>query len=416
MAPIPGRYLPVRAIVPAVLLTFLLPLTVNAQQPRVSTKGVASSVTSDPSTSQIAAAATPATVTIITLGVSGDTLGLGSGFIVNPSGIIVTNHHVIRGASAAVVILANGERFNRVEAVDGDAAADVAVIKVPGYGLPVLSSSAIVPDVGAKVVAIGSPRGLSQTVSEGIVSARRILDGRELVQISAPISPGSSGGPVLDAQGRVFAIATSQITDGQQLNFAVPVRYALGLVSEPLQLRPLIALTGGSSASQNHEIKNVGGANLSSAAWDVDSSDVSAVYDERSYMARLLSSDSTGVIMALMCQAGKTGFVAFVTPAPIKPSGQLLLDRFPSTRISYRFDDHKAKTGLLLLPDSALAAWPKNSKYVGGLPWDEFWMRLYYAKNLTVAFEGAAGEEIVRFTLPKNSGDVARKYVTNCKE
>jgi S1-C subfamily serine protease len=194
------------------------------------------------STSDIAAAATAATVTIVTFGPHGDTLGQGSGFLVRASGVIVTNWHVMAGATQAVVILPNGERFDRVHALDGDEAGDVALIKVPGYGLATLTSTGTTPAVGSRVVAIGSPRGLARTVSEGIVSARRIIDGRELVQVSAPISPGSSGGPVLDNTGRVFAIATSQISDGQQLNFAVPVRYALGLIPEVPRTRTLAEL------------------------------------------------------------------------------------------------------------------------------------------------------------------------------
>jgi hypothetical protein len=194
------------------------------------------------STSEIAALATPATVTILTFDEAGDTLGQGSGFLVRSSGVIVTNWHVMAGASAATVLLASGERFDRVEALDGDRAADLAVVKVPGYGLPTLTPVATVPAVGAKVVAIGSPHGLARTVTEGIVSASRMIDGRELVQMSAAISPGSSGGPVLDAEGRVFAVATSQISDGQQLNFARPVRYALGLISATPSTRPLAAL------------------------------------------------------------------------------------------------------------------------------------------------------------------------------
>ena len=212
---------------------------------RSATVPAASSSSRPRSTSEIAALATPATVTILTFDAAGDTLGQGSGFLVRSSGVIVTNWHVMAGASSATVFLASGERFDRVEALDGDRAADLAVVKVPGYSLPTLTVASSVPDVGAKVVAIGSPHGLARTVTEGIVSARRMVDGRELVQMSAAISPGSSGGPVLDAQGRVFAVATSQISDGQQLNFAMPVRYALGLIPATPNPRPLAVLFAG---------------------------------------------------------------------------------------------------------------------------------------------------------------------------
>src|SRR2546426_36450 len=171
-------------------------------------------------------------VTILALSATGDTLAQGSGFLLRSDGVIVTNWHVMVGASSAVVILATQERFDRVTFLDGDTAADIALLKIPGYNLPTLRPANTLPEVGERVVVIGSPLGLSRTVSEGIVSATRLLNGRRLMQMTAPISPGSSGGPVLDAQGRVVAVATSYLEGAQQLNFAVPVRYALGLVHE----------------------------------------------------------------------------------------------------------------------------------------------------------------------------------------
>jgi hypothetical protein len=168
-------------------------------------------------TTMIAERATPATVTIQTFGAAGDTLLQGSGFFIRSNGTLVTNYHVMRGAARAVVTRPNGERFDRVTVLDGDSTLDLAILKVPGYDLPVLTSRSTVPAVGAKVVAIGSPLGLSRTVSE-------------LIQVTAAISPGSSGGAVLDDQGRVFGISTLHLNGGQSLNFAVPIRYALGLL------------------------------------------------------------------------------------------------------------------------------------------------------------------------------------------
>src|SRR5690348_11495869 len=90
------------------------------------------------STEAIAARAVSATVTIVTIDAAGDTLGMGSGFLVRPSGVVVTNYHVMAGATNAAVILTNGERYERVEALDADPGADLAILKIPGYGLPVL--------------------------------------------------------------------------------------------------------------------------------------------------------------------------------------------------------------------------------------------------------------------------------------
>jgi S1-C subfamily serine protease len=83
-------------------------------------------------TEAIAARAVPATVTIVTFSDTGDTLGMGSGFLVRPNGIVVTNFHVMAGATRAAVILTSGERYDRVEALDQDAAGDIAILKIPG--------------------------------------------------------------------------------------------------------------------------------------------------------------------------------------------------------------------------------------------------------------------------------------------
>jgi len=200
------------------------------------------------SPASIAQRATPATVTIVTFGALGDTLGQGSGFIVRATGEILTNYHVMAGASRAVVQLSTGERFERVEAVDSDSLADLAIIKIPGYALPVVTMSSTTPPVGSKVVVIGSPLGLSQTVSDGLVSGLRLRDGKQVLQISAPISHGSSGGPVFSESGNVIGIATASIESGQQLNFAVPARYALGLLAEKRSPRPLAEMFATSRA------------------------------------------------------------------------------------------------------------------------------------------------------------------------
>ena len=199
------------------------------------------------STREIAARATPATVTIVTFDAAGDTLAQGSGFFVRSSGVVLTNWHVMQGADHAVVLRPNGEQFTRVRFLDGDSAIDLALLKVPGYDLPVLTTRADAPAVGEPLVTIGSPLGLAQTVTEGIVSADRLVDGRELIQISAPISHGSSGGAVLDQTGRVFAVSTAQLATGQALNFAVPVRYALGLLAESPTERSLASVFGGNA-------------------------------------------------------------------------------------------------------------------------------------------------------------------------
>jgi serine protease Do len=168
---------------------------------------------------QIAARATPSVVRIEVPG------GLGSGFVVRSDGRIVTNLHVIAGAREATVVLPDGRRVGGVEILEVSDAFDLALLKVPVDKLPALplGDSSLV-QVGQHVVAIGNPLGLSNTVSDGLVSALRQIGARApLLQLSAPISPGSSGGPIIDERGQVVGVSTLIITRGQNLNFGVAI-------------------------------------------------------------------------------------------------------------------------------------------------------------------------------------------------
>ena len=156
--------------------------------------------------------------------------GHGSGVIVDGNGVIYTNYHVIEDSKSLAIKLSNGDVFVNVDLLAQDELRDIAILKVGGYDLPVspLGNSNTV-SVGDKVSVVGAPEGLTGTISSGIVSAKRRVEGRELIQIDAAISPGSSGGAVFDAEGRVIALAVSQYVEGQNLNFAVPINYARGL-------------------------------------------------------------------------------------------------------------------------------------------------------------------------------------------
>jgi len=191
------------------------------------------------STATIAARATKASVTIVAIGAAGDTLGQGSGYIAKSDGVVVTNWHVVAGAARLTIVLGSGERFEKTLFIDGDSTADVALLRVPGFDLPTLPSQPHVPPVGSHVVVVGTPFGLDHTVTEGIVSAVRVSDGKQLIQMSAPVSPGSSGGPVVNEFGQVVAITRSSLVRGQQLNFAVPIGYALSLLSTAPAPRPI---------------------------------------------------------------------------------------------------------------------------------------------------------------------------------
>ena len=198
---------------------------------------------------ELAAEATPAVV-LIDVNTAVDTRQ-GSGFVVDPSGRILTNYHVIRDAESARVKLSNGDIYEEVEVLAEDARRDIAIIQIAGFNLPYLelgNSDSV--RIGAPVVLIGSPLGLENTVSTGIVSGRRQEpEGFQLLQISAPASRGSSGGAMLNSDGRVVGIAVSQIEQGQNLNFALPINYARGLLQHvsdtPVAvLRPASRSTG----------------------------------------------------------------------------------------------------------------------------------------------------------------------------
>lgn len=184
-----------------------------------------------PDTLEKLAARATAAVVLIEVGTSsGDRQG--SGFVVAPNGRILTNYHVIRGAETVRVKLASGDVYDRVSILGTDERRDIAILQIAGFDLPVLTlGNSDSVRIGAPVVAIGSPMGLENTVSTGIVSGRRReAEGYQLLQISAPASTGSSGGPVLSRTGDVVGIAVSQKRGGQNLNFAVPINYARGLL------------------------------------------------------------------------------------------------------------------------------------------------------------------------------------------
>lgn len=168
--------------------------------------------------------------------------GLGSGFFVSSDGLVVTNYHVVAGASAASIVLSTGETYSVLGYVAADRRADLAVLRLARTGFPFLSlanSDSIRP--GAGVVAIGSPRGFSQTVTTGVASRLQLIDGVYWLQHSAPVSPGNSGGPLLDRLGRVVGVNTWQRTDAQNLNFSVPANILRALLPGD-SLRPLSAL------------------------------------------------------------------------------------------------------------------------------------------------------------------------------
>ena len=158
--------------------------------------------------------------------------GLGSGFVVRPNGTIVTNHHVVAGGSQISVSFSSGEKYQKAFVLAEDEDRDLAILRVEGSDLPALPFASTADlDIGTEVLLIGAPEGLSHTVSTGVISAIRLLkNGTKVIQTTAPASPGSSGGPLLSREGRVIGVMTFQFSEGQNLNFAVPSNYVLGMI------------------------------------------------------------------------------------------------------------------------------------------------------------------------------------------
>jgi S1-C subfamily serine protease len=164
----------------------------------------------------------PSTVSLVMEDNFKQPLSLGSGFILG-NGKVVTNLHVIEGAKYGSVFISGSSTKHKIEGYFSiDKQNDLAILSVPTLtGKPIQLASTN-PEIGEKVYAIGNPKGLSGTISEGIVSGIRDLENKKLIQITAPISPGSSGGPVLNNKGEVIGVAVGTLASGQNLNFVIP--------------------------------------------------------------------------------------------------------------------------------------------------------------------------------------------------
>jgi S1-C subfamily serine protease len=175
----------------------------------------------------------------------GRPLSFGSGFVVE-KGVVLTNLHVLKGASAGTVRLIGDEEPARIAgAVASDASLDLVLLSVPALeAAPLPLGDSRAASIGDRVFVVGNPQDLEGTFSEGIISGKRKREGVRLLQITAPISAGSSGGPVLDTNGRVIGVVASSLKTGQNLNFAIMADHverlmrAIGEVREIARVAP----------------------------------------------------------------------------------------------------------------------------------------------------------------------------------
>jgi len=166
----------------------------------------------------------PSVVVVLTSDRKGHLLGQGSGFFISKDGDVITNYHVLQGVSRAAIRAWDGNMYSVKKVVAEDRESDLIRISVDigERTVPALLVSTSLPQVGERIVVIGTPLGLEKTVSDGIVAAiREIPEFGKVIQLTAPISQGSSGSPVVNMNGEVIGIATFFILAGQNLNFAI---------------------------------------------------------------------------------------------------------------------------------------------------------------------------------------------------
>lgn len=182
----------------------------------------------------------PSVVTLESRDLRGHRTGSGTGFFISSDGLVVTNHHVV-AAGPSVALLADESEHAVLGVLVDDEASDVAILKIEGGGYPALPLGTSTPPArGDKVVVIGSPLGLDQTVTQGMISALRpdglpdmpgdVSPKWAMLQITAGIAPGSSGSPVLTPEGRVVGVAQS-VVGGAALYFAVDISAVQALLA-----------------------------------------------------------------------------------------------------------------------------------------------------------------------------------------
>jgi hypothetical protein len=221
-----------------IFFTLLVPLTVYGQ-----------------TATEIAKTGIKSTVSIVALDNLFQPLGHGSGFIIDDE-LIATNVHVIEGCSSAYVLLSGQEKKYIVSGITAiDKKNDLVILKVAGlYGNRLNMAPDNFPEIGEKIYAVGNPKGLNGTFSDGIVSGIRDFATNQVLQITAPISPGSSGGPVLNTAGNIVGIAFASFSAGQNLNFAIPVKYLSALKLKQTSITSLSTLKTQSKTPSTNSI------------------------------------------------------------------------------------------------------------------------------------------------------------------
>src|SRR5713226_9491056 len=186
---------------------------------------------------QVVERVSPSAVSILVGKGDGQVAGVASGVIIRSDGVILTANHVVRGMREVQVRLKSGEIYDQVELMASDERRDVAALRIAATGLPVLPiGNSTNAASGATVFVVSNAVGLPWTASSGILSATRMADdvpgagsGYRILQFTAPLSPGSSGGVLVDSEARILGIVVGSLSVGQNVNFAVPFDSIAGL-------------------------------------------------------------------------------------------------------------------------------------------------------------------------------------------
>jgi S1-C subfamily serine protease len=190
--------------------------------------------------SQTAEKHAPSVVTVVALGKGGEAVSSGSGFFLDRQGLIATSHHVLAGHSRAIIRTLNGDKGEIIEVTHDDPSLDLTIARTSlKASIPLSLGDSNKVQVNERVVTIGNAPENQHFYSTGSVSAVRNAGDIQLLQITAPITPGSSGGPVLNPRGEVIGIVTAFIASEKDLGFAMPVNYLKTLKPVRMKLAEL---------------------------------------------------------------------------------------------------------------------------------------------------------------------------------
>lgn len=231
---------------------------------------------------EIAKKAFGSTVLLVMEDTNGQPLSLGSGFFVR-EGEVASNLHVVEGATRGYAkIIGQSGKYDIEGIVAVDPERDLVVLKISGtHAVALALGNSESVQVGETVYAVGNPQGLEGTFSQGIVSGIREVGTDTLLQITAPISPGSSGGPVLSGKGEVVGVSVATFRGGQNLNFAIPSVYLKELLTKSGPVKPLTQVK--TVKAQKSILADLGGRSTDGVegvqlTWDIPGNQFSGRY------------------------------------------------------------------------------------------------------------------------------------------